>query len=67
MIIRIMRFLNFMNLSLILMIIFLVIMTIDTYTFSGNVFTFIGATALFATPLLLYWIFRSFYSSPLNK
>lgn len=42
-------------------------MTIETYTFSGNAVTFIGAAALFATPVLLYWIFRSYYNSPLRK
>lgn len=42
-------------------------MTIETYTFSGNVVTFIGAAAIFATPILLYWIFRSYYNSPLRK
>ena len=38
----------------------------DTYTFSGDANTFIGAIALFATPVLLYWIFRSFWRSPYN-
>lgn len=36
------------------------------YSFSGNTNTYIGAVALFATPLILYWIFSSFYNSPLN-
>jgi hypothetical protein len=42
-------------------------MTPSTYQFIGNINTFIGAGALFITPVLLYWIFRSFYNSPLNK
>ena len=41
-------------------------MTPDQYTFSGDVNTFIGAIALFATPVLLYWIFRSYWNSPYN-
>lgn len=36
------------------------------YSFDGNANTFIGAIALFATPVILYWIFRSFYNSPYN-
>jgi uncharacterized membrane-anchored protein len=40
--------------------------TPDQYTFSGNANTFIGAIALFATPILVYWIFRSFWNSPYN-
>lgn len=43
------------------------IMNPATYTFSGNAVTYVGAAALFATPLVLYWIFRSFYNSPVNK
>ena len=42
-------------------------MTPDTYTFSGNAATFVGAAALFATPFLLYWIFKSYWNSPLRK
>jgi uncharacterized membrane-anchored protein len=41
-------------------------MTPEQYTFSGDANTFIGAIALFATPVLLYWIFRSFWNSPYN-
>lgn len=41
-------------------------MTPDQYTFSGDATTFFGAVALFATPVLLYWIFRSFWNSPYN-
>ena len=37
------------------------------YSFSGNTNTYLGAIALFATPVILYWIFRSFYNSPLNR
>jgi hypothetical protein len=39
----------------------------ETYQFTGNINTFIGAGALFLTPVLLFTIFRSFYNSPLNK
>lgn len=39
----------------------------ETYTFTGNVNTFIGAAALFSTPVLLYWIFRSYWNSPFRK
>ena len=39
----------------------------DTYSFGGNVNTYIGAVALVATPLLLYWIFRSHWYSPYRK
>jgi len=42
-------------------------MTPDTYGFVGNINTFIGAGALFATPVLLYWIFRSYWKSPYRK
>jgi hypothetical protein len=42
-------------------------MTPDTYTFSGDAVTFFGAVALFATPVLLYWIFRSYWNSPYRK
>jgi hypothetical protein len=42
-------------------------MTPDTYGFVGNINTFIGAGALFITPVLLYWIFRSYFNSPLRK
>ena len=42
-------------------------MTPDTYQFAGDVVTFIGAIALFATPVLLYWIFRSYWNSPYRK
>jgi hypothetical protein len=42
-------------------------MTPDQYTFAGDVNTFIGAFALFATPVLLYWIFRSYWQSPYRK
>jgi hypothetical protein len=38
-----------------------------TYTFMGNANTFIGAIALFTTPVLLYWIFRSYWNSPYRK
>lgn len=41
-------------------------MTPDQYSFSGDANTYIGAIALFATPVLLYWIFRSYWSSPYN-
>jgi hypothetical protein len=41
-------------------------MEVSTYTFSGNINTFIGAIALFVTPVVLYWVFRSFYNSPYN-
>ena len=41
-------------------------MTPDQYTFSGDATTFFGAVALFATPVLLYWIFRSYWRSPYN-
>lgn len=36
------------------------------YSFAGDINTYIGAVALFATPVILYWIFRSFYNSPYN-
>lgn len=36
------------------------------YSFAGDTNTYIGAVALFATPVILYWIFRSFYNSPYN-
>jgi hypothetical protein len=36
------------------------------YSFSGDANTYIGAVALFATPVILFWIFRSYYHSPLN-
>ena len=39
----------------------------ETYQFIGNINTFIGAGALFATPILLYWIFRSYWKSPYRK
>lgn len=42
-------------------------MTPDTYQFIGNTNTFIGAFALFSTPILLYWIFRSYWKSPYRK
>lgn len=42
-------------------------MTPSTYTFTGDYTTFIGAIALFATPIILYWIFRSYWNSPLRK
>ena len=42
-------------------------MTPATYDFAGNANTFIGAIALFATPVILYWIFKSYWNSPLRK
>lgn len=36
------------------------------YSFSGDANTYLGAFALFATPVILFWIFRSYYYSPLN-
>ena len=39
----------------------------DTYQFFGNANTYVGAVALFATPVLLYWIFRSYWRSPYRR
>lgn len=36
------------------------------YSFSGDANTFLGAIAIFASPVILYWIFRSYYNSPYN-
>jgi hypothetical protein len=40
---------------------------IPTYTFNGDVFTFIGTIAVFTVPLLLLWIGWSYRNSPLHK
>lgn len=37
---------------------------IPTYQMTGNANTFVGSIALFATPIILYWIFRSYWRSP---
>lgn len=39
----------------------------ENYTFVGDVNTYIGAVALFATPAILYWIFSSYWKSPYRK
>lgn len=39
----------------------------ETYNFSGDVVTILGLIGVSATGLILYWVFRSFYRSPLNK
>lgn len=44
-----------------------VTLMIETYSFSGNVVTYLGAIALFVTPVLLYWIFSSYWKSPYRK
>lgn len=41
--------------------------TMNTYDFAGNSTTFVGAIALFVTPVLMYWIFRSYWNIPYRK
>lgn len=36
------------------------------YAPAGNLTTYVGAAALFSVPILMIWIFRSFYNSPVN-
>jgi hypothetical protein len=38
----------------------------ETFNFTGDAVTFVGGTAVLATPILLYWIFRSYWNSPYN-
>lgn len=39
----------------------------ETYNFAGDVFTYLGFVGVSATGLILYWISRSYFNSPLNK
>jgi hypothetical protein len=36
------------------------------YAPAGDFVTYLGAAALFGVPILMIWIFRSFYNSPVN-
>lgn len=39
----------------------------ETFNFSGDAVTYLGFLGVSATGLILYWIFRSYFRSPLNK
>jgi hypothetical protein len=39
----------------------------DTYTFSGDVITFLGLVGVVSTGIILVTAFRRFFNSPLNK
>jgi len=42
-------------------------MTLDTYTFSGDVTTFIGLLGLVSTFIILVTAFRRYFNSNLNR
>jgi hypothetical protein len=42
-------------------------MEIQTYQFIGDSTTYLGAVAVIFTPVLLYWIWRSYWNSPYRK
>ena len=41
-------------------------MTPDTYTFSGDAFTFLGLVGVVSTGIIVVTAFRRFFNSPLN-
>jgi len=40
---------------------------IDTYTFTGDVTTFLGFIGVISTGIIIITAFRRFFNSPLNK
>lgn len=42
-------------------------MTPDSYTFGGDMITFIGLIGIISTGIILFTVFNRFYNSPLNK
>jgi hypothetical protein len=40
---------------------------IETYNFTGDAVTYLGAVGVIATTIILITVFKSFYNSPLNK
>jgi hypothetical protein len=40
---------------------------IDTYTFTGDVTTFLGLIGVVSTGIIITTAFRRFFNSPLNK
>ena len=41
-------------------------MTPDTYTFSGDAFTFLGLVGVISTGIIILTAFRRFFNSPYN-
>lgn len=42
-------------------------MTPDTYTFSGDVVTFLGLVGVISTGIIVITAFRRYFNSPLRK